>query len=57
MVAYRRSSITLADEVIYVDEGRIVAHGTHEHLMADVPGYSRILAAYEEDAALRKEKS
>lgn len=53
VVAYRRSSITLADEVVYVDEGRIVAHGTHEELLASVPGYARILEAYEEDAALR----
>ena len=53
VVAYRRSSITLADEVVYVDEGRIVAHGTHDELLAAVPGYARILEAYEADAALR----
>ncbi len=53
VVAYRRSSITLADEVVYVDEGRIVAHGAHEQLLATVPGYARILEAYDLDAALR----
>ncbi|MBA2338540.1 MAG: ABC transporter ATP-binding protein [Acidimicrobiia bacterium] len=53
MVAYRRSSITLADEVVFVDDGRIVAHGTHRELLATVPGYVRILEAYERDAAAR----
>lgn len=54
VVAYRRSSITLADDVVYVDEGRIVAHGAHRDLMLEVPGYARLLQAYEEDAAERR---
>jgi ATP-binding cassette, subfamily B, bacterial len=53
IVAYRRSSITLADEVIYVEDGRIMAHGTHEELLQSTPGYTRLLVAYEEDAARR----
>lgn len=56
VVAYRRSSITLADEVVFVDEGRIVAHGPHERLMATTPGYARILEAYEDDAAERRDE-
>ncbi len=55
LVAYRRSSITLADEVVYVDDGRVVAHGTHATLLRDVPGYAALLQAYEEDAAAREE--
>ncbi len=54
VVAYRQSSITLADEVVFVEEGRIRAHGTHAELMRSVPGYGRILAAYEDDATARK---
>jgi ABC-type multidrug transport system fused ATPase/permease subunit len=54
VVAYRRSSITLADDVLYIDEGRIVAHGSHRDLMLEVPGYARLLQAYEEDAAERR---
>ncbi len=53
MVAYRRSSITLADEVVFVDGGQVIAHGTHRQLLADVPAYARILQAYERDAAAR----
>ena len=53
VVAYRRASIVLADEVIYVEGGRIAAHGTHRQLLAEVAGYARLLEAYEHDAAAR----
>lgn len=55
IVAYRRSSIILTDEIVFMDEGRVVAHGTHEELLATQPGYERLLRAYEEDAARRAE--
>lgn len=54
LVAYRPSSIRLADEVVFVDDGRVRAQGTHEELMADEPGYARLVRAYEEDAAARR---
>ena len=50
VVAYRPASIRLADEVVYVDEKRVVAHGTHHELLASTPGYARLVQAYEEDA-------
>jgi len=53
VVAYRRASIMLADEVVYVEDGRIVAHGPHARLLAEVPGYARLLEAYETDARER----
>lgn len=55
VVAYRKSAIALADEVVFVEDGRVVAHGTHEELMSTTPGYQRLLTAYEEDAAARRE--
>ncbi|MGA7229101.1 MAG: ABC transporter ATP-binding protein [Acidimicrobiia bacterium] len=50
VVAYRPASIRLADEVVYVDEGRVLAHGGHEDLLRTTPGYARLVQAYEEDA-------
>jgi ATP-binding cassette, subfamily B, bacterial len=53
LVAYRPSSIRLADSVVYVDEGRIVAHATHDELMQTQPGYADLLLAYKRDAESR----
>jgi ATP-binding cassette, subfamily B, bacterial len=57
VVAYRRSSIVLADEVIYIEDGRVVAQGTHRDLLESAPGYARLLRAYDEDAAARKQEA
>ena len=53
VVAYRRATIALADEVVYVENGRVMARGTHEELLASSPGYLKLLTAYERDAAER----
>ncbi len=53
IVAYRKASIALADEVVFIEDGRIVAQGTHAELMVSTPGYARLLTAYEEDLAAR----
>lgn len=55
VVAYRRVSIELADEVVFIEDGRVVAQGTHDQLMESTPGYSRLLTAYEEDSVARSE--
>jgi len=54
IVAYRTSSIALADEVIFIDDGTIVAHGAHSDLSRRIPGYSRIVDAYADDAATKE---
>lgn len=54
IVAYRRSSIALADEVVFLESGRVVAQGTHEELLATTPGYQRLLTAYEADMEERR---
>jgi ABC-type multidrug transport system fused ATPase/permease subunit len=51
IVAYRVSTIALADRVLYLDEGRIVAEGRHEELIASHPGYAAIVRADERGAA------
>ena len=50
VVAYRPSSIRLADEVVFVDQKRIEAHGTHEDLLRTQPGYRRLVEAYERES-------
>jgi ABC-type multidrug transport system fused ATPase/permease subunit len=55
IVAYRPSSIRLADEVIFVEEGRVAAQGSHTDLLATEPGYARLVQAYEHEAAARSD--
>ena len=51
VVAYRRATIALADEVVFVDDGRVVARGRHEQLLAEVEGYRALVTAYEQAEA------
>lgn len=54
VVAYRRATIALADEVVYLERGRVVAHGTHPELLASAPGYANLVTAYERAEAERE---
>lgn len=51
VVAYRKATIGLADEVIYLRHGRVADHGTHLELLARTPGYADLVNAYEQAAA------
>ncbi len=53
VVANRPSTIALADEVLFLEAGRLVAHGSHTELLAAVPAYERLVRAYEFDRAER----
>ncbi|MEO8827608.1 ABC transporter ATP-binding protein [Lapillicoccus sp.] len=53
VVAYRMATITLADDVVYLEEGRVVDHGTHEQLLDRCSGYQRLVTAYAREAAER----
>ncbi len=54
IIAHRLSTISLADRVVLLDEGRIVADGTHAELLASTPLYAEVLAqvASEEQTAV-----
>jgi ATP-binding cassette, subfamily B, bacterial len=54
VVAYRRATIALADDVVYVEHGRVVATGTHAELLGSTPGYADLVTAYERAEAERE---
>jgi ABC-type multidrug transport system fused ATPase/permease subunit len=57
VIAYRKATISLADEVLFLDEGRIAAHGTHTELQEKSAAYRDLVDAYEKDAARRQEEA
>jgi len=48
VIAHRPATIALAERVVLVDEGRVVADGTHASLLAGDARYREVLAAAEE---------
>jgi ATP-binding cassette subfamily B protein len=56
LVAYRMSSVLLADEVVHLDGGRVVDRGTHAELLARDAGYRQIATAYELESLRRAEE-
>jgi ABC-type multidrug transport system fused ATPase/permease subunit len=53
VVAYRKATIALADEVVYVENGRVLDRGTHPELLERCEGYRRLITAYEREEAER----
>jgi ABC-type multidrug transport system fused ATPase/permease subunit len=47
VVAYRRATIALADEVVYVEQGRVLDRGRHEELLERSAGYRALVTAYD----------
>jgi ATP-binding cassette, subfamily B, bacterial len=47
VVAYRKATIELADEVVYLEHGRVAGRGGHIELQETVPGYRNLVTAYE----------
>ncbi len=48
VIAHRLATILKADRIVVMDQGRIVAQGTHAELLAQAPEYRYLLAADEE---------
>jgi ABC-type transport system involved in Fe-S cluster assembly fused permease/ATPase subunit len=55
VVAYRKATIGLADEVLHLQGGRIVDRGTHAELLARSPAYADLVNAYEQEAHAEEE--
>jgi len=53
VVAYRRATIALADEVVWIEHGRVVDRGPHEELIGRTPGYALLVNAYDDEAERR----
>jgi ATP-binding cassette subfamily B protein len=45
VIAHRPATIALADRVVLLEQGRIIAEGTHTELLATDAAYRRVLAA------------
>jgi ATP-binding cassette subfamily B protein len=53
IIAHRLSTISLADRVLLLEDGHIVADGTHADLLANEPRYTEVLAqGLQEDEVL-----
>jgi ABC-type multidrug transport system fused ATPase/permease subunit len=57
VIAYRKATISLADEVLFLDEGRIADQGSHSELQERSAAYRDLVDAYEKDAERRQEEA
>lgn len=55
VVAHRVSTIELADEVVFLDDGRIVATGSHSTLLATNLDYARLVHAYVDQESMTED--
>lgn len=54
LITHRPEIISLAQRVILLDGGRVVADGPHEAMLASVPLYASLLASWTRDRTQRK---
>ena len=49
VVASRPSTIALADDVLFIEGGRVVDHGIHNALMLSNENYRNLMQSFEHD--------
>ncbi|MCD0450815.1 ABC transporter ATP-binding protein/permease [Actinocorallia sp. API 0066] len=57
VVAYRKATIALADEVVHLVRGRVADRGAHAELLARSPAYRNLVNAYENAEAEHAEEA
>ncbi|WP_046471633.1 ABC transporter ATP-binding protein [Allosalinactinospora lopnorensis] len=57
VVAYRRATIELADEIVYLERGTVRDQGIHHELLERSPGYRKLVTAYERATAERERRA
>jgi ABC-type multidrug transport system fused ATPase/permease subunit len=51
LIAYRKATIGLADEVLFLADGRVVDRGPHADLLVRNAAYAKLVNAYEQEEA------
>ena len=52
IIAHRSSTLALVDQVVFLEDGKVIAVGPHDQLIRDVPRYGEVLSQVDGSAGL-----